>query len=192
MRSVFTIARGLALAALLLATGPVHAATAWTTDATRSRLEFTGTLAGGKFDGRFLRFTPEIVFDPADLAGSRFRVAIDTGSADTAEPDRDEMLKGGDFFAAGRWPSARFEADQFVAVGGGRYEARGRLTIRDSTREVTVPFTFKPGADGRSATLAGGTTIRRLDFGVGQGEWRDTQWLSNEVAIRFSLLLQRK
>lgn len=180
------------LAALLPAAVVAQAAPAWTTDPARSRLEFSGTLAGGRFDGRFARFAPEIAFDPADLAGSRFRVEIDTASADTQEAERDAMLKGPDFFAVERWPAARFEATRFVPTGPGRFEARGRLTLRDLTRDIALPFAFEAAADGRTATLSGGTTVRRLAFGVGQGEWRDTKWLGDEVEVRFDLRLHRK
>ena len=180
------------LAASLLTAATAHAATDWATDPARSRLEFTGTLAGGSFSGQFQRFTPEITFEPADLAGSRFVVTVETGSADTQEADRDAALKGAEFFAVQRWPAARFEASRFAPAGPDRYTAQGRLTLRDVTRDVTLTFTFKPAADGRTATLQGGTLLRRLDFGVGQGEWRDTQWLGDEVQVRFDLALRRK
>jgi polyisoprenoid-binding protein YceI len=178
-------------AALLLVAAAAHAATAWATDAAHSRLEFTATQAGGEFDGAFRRFRADIVFDPAELAASRFRVEIETGSVDTQEPDRDEMLAGNDFFAVKRWPGALFTADRFVALGDGRFEALGKLTIRDTTREIRLPFRFKPAASGARAELAGGVAIHRLDYGVGQGEWRDTQWVGDEVRIRFTLQLQR-
>jgi len=184
--------RMLGLAATLLAVGTAHGATAWVADSTASRLGFTGTLAGGTFDGRFHRFEPDIVFDPADLAGSRFRVTIETGSADTQDADRDAILKGPEFFAVERWPVAVFAASRFVSLGNGRYEARGRLTLRDVTRDLAVPFGFQASTDGRTATMSGSATVRRLDFGVGQGEWRDTEWVGDEVTIRFDLLLQRK
>lgn len=180
------------LAALLPAAVVAQTAPAWVTDPARSRLEFSGTLAGGRFDGRFARFAPEIAFDPADLAGSRFRVEIDTASADTQEAERDGMLKGPAFFAVERWPAARFEATRFVPTGPGRFEARGLLTMRDVTRAVVLPFGFESAADGRTATLSGGTTVRRLEFGVGQGEWHDTRWLGDEVEVRFDLRLHRK
>ena len=187
-----SLLRAGAFAGLLLAATVTHAAAAWTTDPAQSRLEFTATLAGGDFDGAFRRFQANIDFDPADLEGSRFRVEIETASADTGDADRDLALKGADFFAVERWPSALFSADRFVALGNGRFEALGRLTIRDSSREVRLPFRFAPVANGTHAVLAGGTTIRRLDYGVGQGEWQDTQWLGDEVRIRFTLQLQRQ
>ena len=187
-----SLLRAGAFAGLLLAAMVTHAAAAWTTDPAQSRLEFTATLAGGDFDGAFRRFQANIDFDPADLEGSRFRVEIEAASADTGDADRDLALKGADFFAVERWPRARFLADRFVALGNGRFEALGRLTIRDTSREVRLPFRFQAAADGKPAILAGGTTIRRLDYGVGQGEWQDTQWLGDEVRIRFTLQLQRQ
>jgi len=190
--SLRSLPRAGAFAALLLAATATHAAAAWTTDPAQSRLGFTATLAGGDFDGAFQRFQTDIDFDPADLEGSRFRVEIALASADTGDADRDLALKGADFFAVERWPSARFSADRFVVLGNGRFEALGRLTIRDTSREIRLPFRFEPVGDGKRAVLAGGTTIRRLDYGVGQGEWQDTQWLGDEVRIRFTLQLQRQ
>jgi polyisoprenoid-binding protein YceI len=196
-------ALGWALAALLAAT-PARAAaasatptptptpaTAWTTVAASSSIEFTGTLAGGEFTGKFQRFVAVIAFDPANLAGSRFRVEIETGSADTADADRDVALAGDEFFAVSRWPKATYEASQFAAAGPGQYQARGKLTIRGIAREVPVTFTFKPTADGSGAILSGGASVRRLDFGIGQGEWQDTKWLGDGVRIRFELPLRR-
>jgi cytochrome b561/polyisoprenoid-binding protein YceI len=178
----------------LLAGGPllaggVQAAAAWHTDAAGSHLFFRATQAGAEFEGQFKRFSPQIQFDPSDLTGSRFVVEIDTGSADTQDGDRDSTLTGADFFATDRWPKAHFETTGFAAKGSGKFEAKGRLTIRDVTRDVVLPFSFTPAADGKHAMLAGGTTLRRLDFGVGQGEWTDTTWVGNDVKIRFELKL---
>lgn len=184
-------ARLFALVPLALAAVPALGATAWATDSAASRLTFVASQAGGEFEGRFKRFTPLIVFDPADLAHSRFAVDIDTSTVDTAEQDRDDTLKGKDFFATGQWPEARFETTAFRATGPGSFVATGKLTLRNVTREMHLPFTFKAAADGRSAALSGGTTVQRLDYGVGQGEWSDTQWVGNDVRIRFELTLRR-
>lgn len=179
-----------ALVTVLSLASPARAASAWLTDPARSRLAFVATQAGGEFNGQFRRFNADIAFDPGDLPGSRFHVTIDTTSADTEDETRDKALVGDDFFATGQWPTATFDATRFTALPDGRFDARGRLTIRGMSRDVTVRFTFKPEADGRGAVLKGGTTIRRLDFAVGQGEWQDTKWVGNDVRIDFELVLE--
>jgi len=171
-------------------TAPARAATAWVVDPTHSRLTFVATQSGGEFQGRFDRFHADIAFDPKDLAGSRFHVSIETASADTQDETRDQALASDDFFATGRWPAATFDATRFVLVAGGRYEAQGRLTIRGIGRDVKVVFSFQPASAVHGAVLSGGTTIRRLDFGVGQGEWQDTKWVGNDVRIQFDLALE--
>lgn len=178
------------VAASLAVAVPSYAATDWVVDPAHSRLTFVATQSGGEFQGGFKRFHADIAFDPRDLAGSRFHVTIETASADTQDETRDKALSGDDFFATGRWPTATFEATRFVAAADGRYEARGRLTIRGISRDVTVLFAFKPAPAGRGAVLSGGTTIRRLDFGVGQGEWQDTKWVGNDVRVQFDLALE--
>jgi polyisoprenoid-binding protein YceI len=174
---------------LLSACAVAQAATRWAVDASRSSLEFTATQAGAQFDGRFARFTPEIAFDPAELAGSRFRVLVETESVETGDRERDATLRSNEFFAVERWPNSQFSTTGFRSSGSGRFEAAGTLTLRDVTRPVALTFTFRPRSDG-TAELAGEATIRRLDFGVGQGEWQDTKWVGNEVVIRFRLQLR--
>ena len=189
----FVAIRG-AVAALALAVAgvaPAHAAVDWRSDPGHSRLIFAATQAGARFEGRFKNFEPQISFEPSDLAHSRFVVTVATGTAETQDHDRDETLRGKDFFDAARWSKATFETTGFTSLGGARYEAAGRLTIRDITKPVKLTFTFTPGASGGSATLAGETTIKRLDFGVGQGDWTDTSWVGNDVEIRFELALTR-
>jgi polyisoprenoid-binding protein YceI len=165
------------------------AATAWKMDQSHSTLAFRATQAGAEFEGGFGQFGADIVFDAGDLKGSRFDVRIATASAGTKEQQRDDLLKGPDFFATARYPEARYVATKFRRTAGG-YAADGALTLRGITRPVTVDFTFTPGPAGR-ATLAGGAAVKRLDFGVGQGEWQSTEWVGNDVKIRFELKLSR-
>jgi polyisoprenoid-binding protein YceI len=163
---------------------------AWRMDAAASHLTFTPRLAGGEFAGRFERFQVALRFSPADLAHSSLQVTVDLPSARTGDADRDVALQGGDFFATSRWPQARFTSSSIRALGGDRYEARGKLTLRDVTRDVLVPFRFEPGApSGGKARLSGSTTVQRLTFNVGQGEWRSTEWLDDLVRIDYTVAL---
>ncbi len=38
--------------------------------------------------------------------------------------------------------------------------------------------------------LAGEATVRRLDFGVGAGDWADTEALPDDVAVRTRVILK--
>src|SRR5690606_19152543 len=110
----------------------------------------------------------------------RFDVVIDTASVNTRDADRDATIKGADLFAVKQFPTARYVADKFTAKGN-TYVAAGKLTLRDVTRDVPVEFTFEENSSG--AWLKGTATIKRLDFGVGQGDWKDTETVANEVRV---------
>jgi len=172
---------------LTLVAPAAQAATSWRTDP-GSELRFRTTQAGARFEGRFASFDASIVFDERDLPGSRFDVTINLSSADTRDADRDGVLKGADFFHVERYPQARFVATKFRKAGT-RYVADGDLTLRGVTRPVAVAFTL--ARSGPGATLTGSALLRRLDFGVGQGEWRSTDSVGNEVEVMFTLKLSR-
>jgi polyisoprenoid-binding protein YceI len=165
------------------------AAVQWSLQPRDSTLTFTAVQAGAKFESRFDKFTADIRFDPQDLASGRFDVRIDLNSVDTGDSERDDTLKGPDLFNVQKWPTARYVTESFTSKGNGKYVANGKLTLRDVTREVPIEFTFEPRDP--QAWLKGTATLRRLDFGVGQGEWRDTQNVGNEVQVRFALLLKK-
>ena len=53
-------------------------------------------------------------------------------------------------------------------------------------RELPLDYAARIIAPGR---WLGEARLSRLAFGVGQGEWQDTQWVGDEVTVRFDLLL---
>lgn len=178
------------LALLVAASAP--AATTYTTDASRSTLGFTTMQSGADVDGRFATFRATIVFSDADLAASRFDVEVDTKSVDTGDDDRDAALRSEDLFSVEKYPKAHFVATSFTRRKAGEYEATGKLTVRDVTRQVHIHFTFESVREGEQsvAWLKGeAPLIKRLDFGVGQGEWQDTSVVANEVTVEFALRL---
>jgi polyisoprenoid-binding protein YceI len=177
------------LLVLVLVCGSVAlAATHWTLQPKESKLTFVGTQAGAEFEGTFERFTADIKFDPQDLAGSRFDVKIDMASVNSRDSERDDAVKSDDLFAVKQFPSAHYVAERFTAKGGNKFAGAGKLTLRNVTRDVPIEFTFEK-KDG-SAWLKGSAQLKRLDFGVGQGDWKDTSTVANEVKVRFVLLLK--
>lgn len=168
------------------------AATAYTLDGSRSWLGFTANQSGGDFDGRFEKFTAQIVFADADLDASSFDVAVEMQSVYTHDDDRDTVLRSAELFHVTKFPQARFVTTGFTRQGPGRYEAAGKLTIRDVTRDIRVPVSFETTREGGEpvAWLKGGVALRRLDYGVGEGDWKDTTWVADEVQVKFELRLR--
>lgn len=174
--------------ALLLMLATSAQAGDWRMLPEQSSLRFIGDGQGERFEGRFGRFEAGIRFDPDALAHARFDVRIDLASADTDNEERDEVLLGPEFFAVERFPRARFVAEEFRALGDGHYQARGRLDLRGVARPVALEFRWHSGDP---AILEGRATLRRLEFGVGAGDWADTGMIADEVVVETRLTLRR-
>jgi polyisoprenoid-binding protein YceI len=185
------------LAALLLAAPAVAGPQdAWTIDPRASSLTFTASQIGAFVNGRFPNWTGEIVLDPAALAAARIDIKIETPPVTTNNRDVDLLLKGPNFFDVQKFPVARFVSTSVAAKGGDRYEAQGKLTIRDVTRDTVLPFTLAisddPVQPGRlRATARGRLNLKRLDFGVGQNEWAGTGQVANEVTVDLNVVAGR-
>ncbi len=173
--------------ALALALVPAAHAEPRQADQSSGRLEFSAVQAGARFTGAFTRFRVALDFDPAHPASGSLDVTVDVASIDTRDPERDEILRGPDFFKAAEHPQAVFRARGFERAGDG-WRAPGDLRIRGVTRPVPVMFTLAPGAD--DPVMEGSASLRRLAFGLGQGEWASTEWVGDEVDIRFELRLR--
>ena len=198
-RLCLTLAAALFAAASMAAAPPPAAAPAATqagshfvVDPAKSSLQFTFTQAGAANTGRFPRFGVTLDFPGADPAGGRLEVTVDVAALDTGDKDRDDTLKSDELFAVKKFPEARFSAAEIVKTASG-YEAAGKLAIRGVTRDARVPFTFREAAEGgvTAGYMAGKTLVRRLDFGVGQGEWKATDQAGNDVTVSFTLRLTR-
>jgi polyisoprenoid-binding protein YceI len=164
--------------------------THYTIDAAKSTLEFSFVQAGAQNKGKFTKLQVALDFSPDNLPASKLDVTVPIGSLDSGDKERDDTLRGGDMFDAAKFPQARFTATQITKSGNG-YVAQGKLTIRGVTRDTQVPLTFRTATEQGQTVgyLAGSTTIHRLDFGVGQGDWKSTEWVANDVKVSYSLRL---
>ena len=180
--------------------GPVHntlailalllCAPAWAADysqSTGSSLVFAGTYQGEVFTGRFPGFDTHLSFDPDHLDTATLRVSIPLATATTANSDYDGEMRGASFFNAARFPTAQYNATGFRKIGDNRYATDGTLTLHGVSKPVTLQFTWTPGAH---AVLTGKATVRRLDFGIGSGDWADTDLIPDNIAISTKVVLQ--
>jgi polyisoprenoid-binding protein YceI len=189
--------RCLALAALLLATPAVAGPQdPWEIDPRASNLTFTASQVGSQINGRLPTWTGSIVLDPSAPSMARIDIRIEMPPVSANNRDVDSLMKGPNFLDVLKFGEARFTSTQVTARGGDRYEAHGKLTIRNVTRDVVLPFSLAivddPAQPGRvRATARGRLGLKRLDFGVGQNEWASTGQVSNEVTVDVTVVASR-
>src|SRR5215472_2917835 len=88
--------------------------------------------------GRFTEFTGSVELPDDDPTKAVAEFSIKAGSIDTGVEQRDNHLRSADFFDAERFPELTYRSTAIKALGGDRYRADGELTIRGTTRPVTL------------------------------------------------------
>jgi polyisoprenoid-binding protein YceI len=166
------------------------AAPQWVVDQKASRIAFSTQWAGSAVNGAFNQWTADIRFDPRNLAGSRAVVVIQTGSARTGQGDPDQNLPGDDWFNVKAFPTARFEATRFTALGGNRYQADGMLTVKGRATPVRLPFTLDVA--GNVATMRGQVSLDRIALGLGLQSDPTSEWVSRQTAVTVSVQATRR
>ncbi len=86
------------------------------------------------------------------------------------------------------FPRATFVSTGMRAVGGGKFEARGPLTIKGKTNDVVASFTYKE--EGGVGVFDGAFAIKRLQFNIGDGVWKDTDTVADDVQIKFRIAVE--
>jgi polyisoprenoid-binding protein YceI len=175
--------------AMVLACASSRAANpaSYVSDPGTSRLEFVGVQAGAEFKGSFHKFSAVVDFSPDALASAHFDVQIDLNSLDTMDKDRDKTMRGPDIFDVAHFAAAHYVTRSFTKTASG-YTAVGSLTLHGVTKDVPINFQFASTAG--IAKLEGTAALNRLDFGVGQGDWKSTEWIADAVKVSFSLVLK--
>jgi len=189
MNKTIVAAAGAAALFVSAAAAAADNAASYSADAQQSRLEFTGVQAGAEFKGVFHKFTASVEFAPEALAGSHIDVQIDLNSVDSMDKDRDTTIRGKDIFDVAHMPGAHYVTKTITKTAAG-FSAVGSLTLHGVTKDVPIDFQFTSAAGG--ARLVGSAKLNRLEFGVGQGDWKSTEWIGDAVKISFSLVLKPK
>lgn len=152
----------------------------------KSRITCVSRQMNVPVEARFRKFTAQIAFDPAKPAAGKARFEIDVDSFDIDNAEVNDEAKGKAWFDARNFPKATFVASGIRTVDGGRFEVRGPLTIKGKTLEVVAPFTYKEEA---GTTVFDGTfAIKRLQYNIGEGVWKDIDTVADEVQIRFHIV----
>lgn len=177
------------LLAVALALPASAMATDYTVQQGASKLGFSGSFQGSAFAGSFNQWNAAISYDPNQLTSSHFEVTVDLASVSSGDKDRDGALPGKDFFNLAAFPKAHFVTTGFHRSGN-QVIADGKLTLRGVTKPLSLTVDFKP--QGKNATLDVSGTVKRLDFGVGSGDYTDTSVIGPDVKVSAHLQLAPK
>lgn len=174
-------------AAVLLAGMTQPAAAQQALVPTQSEITFITKQMSVPVDGKFTKFDAQVAFDPKAPEATKIAFTIDTASATLGIPETDAELGKPDWFDSKKHPKATFTSTAVRPLGGGRFEVTGDLAIKAQRHAVTVPVVITQA--GGNTTAAGGFAIKRLDYRIGEGDWKDTSMVADPVQIKFKLVL---
>ena len=155
--------------------------------AAQSEIAFTSKQMGVPVDGKFRRFEAQVAFDPKKPETAKIGFTIDLASASIGTAETEAELAKPDWFNTKAFPQATFQSTAVKALGGGKFEVSGKLAIKAVGQDVVVPVTLVQA--GANTTASGVFGIKRLDFRIGDGDWKDTSMVADAVQVKFKLVL---
>jgi polyisoprenoid-binding protein YceI len=194
---------GLTVLSLFLAAWPAPSAragepAAWVVDPAHCSVNFTIRHIYVQVPGQFQRFDAVVRFDPDNLADSSVAMTVDVASINTWVGKRDEDLRSPEFFDTAKYPSITFVSESITRQDATTFVAKGKLTIKDVTREVELPFSYFGSKESplmKGKTVAGFEShfpVKLADYHVGDDKWQKLGALgdSAELSVYLELLRQ--
>ena len=157
----------------------------------QSEVSFQFKQMGVPVDGKFTKFDAQVSFDATKLATSKVNFTVDIASATLGDKATDAELPKAPWFNTAKFPQATFASSSIKALGAGKFEVAGKLSIKGVSQDVVVPVAMtQAGAGAAAVTTAVGTfPMKRLTYKIGEGEWADTSMVADPVQVKFKLAL---
>ena len=162
----------------------------WKVNKEESSIKFVANYGGVPITGSFTQFDADIVFDVDKLEASAVKATIDTGTVTSDNADAAGSLPGKDWFASKDFPKAVFECKKFRKLDGRKYEGEGSLTLKGKT--VPVRIVFNLDIKDTDAIMRGKATLSRTAFSVGEGEWKNTEVVADNVTVEVKIAATRE
>ncbi len=166
--------RTILVLALATIAGPAAAQQAgdtWTIDSNHTSAQFAVRhMMVSTVRGTLGKVTGTIKWDGKDVRTIQADVAIDVAGLNTGVQNRDNDLRSDSFFNAAAYPTITFTSKRVIPGAAGTFKLVGDLTIRGTTKEVTLDVDgpsppMKAGNNYRTGASASGT-INRREFGL--------------------------
>ncbi len=172
----------------LLSSGWSHAQAL---DAAKSSISATFKQMNVPINGQFTKFNAQISFDPSKVEQARANLDIDMASFDLGKglDDYNDEVRKKDWFDSARFPKATVTISSARVVSANRIEVAGKLSLKGKTGDVLANLSWKD--EGAFRMFDGQVPIKRSFFAIGEGEWRDTSVVADEVIIKFRIVTAR-
>jgi len=176
-----------------------HAVT-WEMDPAHSSVQFkVRHMTVSSVKGDFSKFRGVVTIDDKDITQMKVEMSIEAASVNTDHAQRDDHLRGPDFFDVVKYPAITFVSSRVIKADGDKLKVTGDLTLHGVTREITVDVegptaeVRDPGGNFRRGATAT-AKINRRDFGLAWNKVLDSGGLvvGDEVNIYVEVELIRK
>ena len=183
--------RSIVIAVLcLFATAAASAApVAYTLDPAHTQVQFGWEhMQFSQPEAGFDEVTGTLMWDANDVTKSSVTVTMNVGSIHSHVPALDEKLKSVEFLDVAHYPKATFVSTRVQRTGTDDHlRIDGNLTVHGVTRPVTLDARIKrvgiyPMLEVPAAGFTASTTIKRAEFGVGEG----IPYVSDDLQVRIT------
>lgn len=156
----------------------------------KSFLKFIAIQNGAPVGGQFNDFTATIRFDEKNLEQCSIEAEVATGSLAVSNDDVAKNMRLPEWLSIDAFPKATFKSKKFNRTPmTDDYFVEGDMTIRGKTQPATLHFSLKQVENNAIAT--GYITLKRNQFGVGQGEWQKDDVVKYEVRVEFRIFTEK-
>jgi polyisoprenoid-binding protein YceI len=150
-----------------------------------STVQFKIKNLGFSVNGSFSGLQGNIQFDPAHPDQCNFDVSVDASSVNTDNSMRDDHLRKDSYFDVKTYPRIRFQSTKILAANkAGAFIISGKLSIKNTTKEISFPFTATASQTGY--VFKGSFPINRKDFQIG-----GSSTISDELVLMLSITAEK-
>lgn len=171
----------------------------WKLDPAHTEIKFkVRHLVVSTVTGYFKQFSGTVESSQADFSDAVVRFEAEIDSLTTNNEQRDGHLKSADFFDAANHSTLTFRSTSIRKVGEGEYEITGDMTIRGTTKELTLHAVYNGTVQGMGGHDVAGFEItgklNRMDFGLHWNAVTEAGGVvvSNEVKIEIAAELVKE
>ncbi len=176
------------LLAALLAVAAAASAAVLKADPAKSSVSAVFKQMNVPIESKFKKHNIVIDYNAAAPDTSKAMVEIETASLDLGEAEMNKEVAKKEWFNSAQFPKATFTSSAIKSTGPGKLNVTGKLSIKGKVTDVTFPITVK--AEGGKQVFEGALPIKRLAYNIGEGEWKDTSMVADEVTIKFHVVAQ--